>query len=168
MSVTWALYWMILWPWPTCCTAYYHLHNIASIRRSVTTSAGKILVNSLVISRLDFGNATLYGVSEAILHRLQVLQNSAAQLITGTRRREHTSPVLFSLHWLPVRQRIKFKILLLVFRCLHQLAPAYLSDLITPYTPAKSLRSADMNLVTTNHDHLEGCGCRLEDCTVTT
>ena len=53
----------------TCRTAYYHLHNIASIRRSVTTSACKIIVHSLVVSRLDFGNATLYGVSEALLHR---------------------------------------------------------------------------------------------------
>ena len=52
----------------TCRTAYYHLHNIASIRRSLTTSAGKIIVHSLVISRLDFGNATLYGISEALLH----------------------------------------------------------------------------------------------------
>ena len=92
----------------TCRTAYYHLHNIAGIRRSLTTSACKIIVHSLVISRLDFGNATLYGISDALLHRLQVLQNSAARLITGTRRREHISPVLFALHWLPIRQRIKF------------------------------------------------------------
>ena len=114
----------------TCRTAYYHLHNIASIRRSLTTSACKIIVHSLVISSLDFGNATLYGISDALLHRLQVLQNSAARLITGTRRREHISPVLFALHWLPIRQRITFKLLVLVYRCLHQLAPAYLSDLI--------------------------------------
>ena len=144
----------------TCRTAYYHLHNIASIRRSLTTSACKIIVHSLVVSRLDFGNATLYGISEALLHRLQVLQNSAARLITGTRRREHISPVLFALHWLPIRQRIKFKLLLLVYRCLHQLAPAYLSELITPYTPARSLRSADSNLITTNRYRLEGCGLR--------
>ena len=131
----------------TCRTAYYHLHNIASIRRSLTTSACKIIVHSLVISRLDFGNATLYGISDALLHRLQVLQNSAARLITGTRRREHISPVLFALHWLPIRQRIKFKLMVLVYRCLHQLPPAYLSDLIIPYTPARSLRSADSNLI---------------------
>ena len=80
----------------------------------------------------------LYGISEALLHRLQVLQNSAARLIIGIRRREHISPVLFALHWLPIRQCIKFKLLVLVYRCLHQLAPAYLSDLITPYTTARS------------------------------
>ena len=64
----------------TCRMAYYHLHNIASIRRSLTTSACKIIVHSLDVSRLDFGNATLYGISEVLLHRLQVLQNSAARL----------------------------------------------------------------------------------------
>ena len=68
----------------TCRTAYYHLHNIASIRRSLTTSACKIIVHSLVISRLDFGNATLYGISDALLHRLQVLQNSAARADAST------------------------------------------------------------------------------------
>ena len=140
--------------------AYYHLHNIASIRRSLTTSACKIIVHSLVISRLDFGNATLYGISDALLYRLQVLQNSAARLITGTRRREHISPVLFALHWLPIRQRIKFKLLVLVYRCLHQLAPAYLSAQILSYTPARSLRSADNNLITTNLYRLERCGRR--------
>ena len=78
----------------------------------------------------------------------------------GTCRREHISPVLFALHWLPIRLRIKFKLLLLVYRCLHQLVPAYLSEFITPYTPARSLRSADSNLVTTNRYRLEGCGRR--------
>ena len=68
--------------------------------------------------------------------------------------------VLFALHWLPIRQRIKFKLLVLVYRCLHQLAPAYLSDLIIPYTPARSLRSADSNLITTNIYRLERCGRR--------
>ena len=141
----------------TCRTAYYHLHNIASIRCSLTTSACNIIVRSLVISRLDLEMILCKGISEALLHRLQVLQNSAARLITGTRRREHISPVLFALHWLSIRQRIKFKLLVLVYRCLHQLAPAYLSDLIIPYTPARFLRSADRNLITNNRYHLEGC-----------
>ena len=74
-----------------------------------------------------------------------------------------TSPVQYwsCLYWLPIRQRIKFKPLVLVYRCLHQLAPAYLSDLITPYTPARSLRSADSNLITANRYRLKGCGRRL-------
>ena len=105
-----------------------------------------------VIKKLKNNKACGIDLIRKRLHRLQVLQNSAARLITGTRRREHISPVLFALHchWLPIRQRIKFKLLVLVYRCLHQLSPAYLSDLIIPYTPARSLCSADSNLITTN------------------
>ena len=61
-------------------------------------------------------------------------------------RREHITPVLFALHWLPIRQRIQFTLLLLVYRCTHQLAPDYLTDLVVPYVPNRSLRSADQNL----------------------
>ena len=81
------------------------------------------------MSRLDFGNAMFYGLPETQLRKLQMIQNSAQRLITGTRRRDHVTPVLFSLHWLPVRQRIEFKLLLFVFRAVHHLCPVYLSSL---------------------------------------
>ena len=83
------------------------------------------------------------------------MQNAAARLVTGTHRREHITPVLFDLHWLPIRQRIQFKLLLLVYRCIHQLAPAYLMDLVVPYVPARSLRSAEQNLLTVKRYNLE-------------
>ena len=87
-------------------------------------------------------------------------QNSAARLVTGTHRREHITPVLFALHSLPIRQRIQFKLLLLVYRCTHQLAPAYLMDLVVPYVPARSLHSADQNLLTVKRYNLERYGRR--------
>ena len=59
------------------------------------------------------------------------------------------------LHWLPIRQRIQFKLLLLVYRCTHQLAPAYLTDLVVPYVPARSLRSAEQNLLVVKRYNLE-------------
>ena len=99
------------------------------------------------MSRFDYCNAILYGIPDAQLLKLQLVQNSAARQVTGTRRREHITPVLFALHWLPIRQRIQFKLLLLVYRCTHQLAPDYLTDLVVPYVPARSLRSADQNLL---------------------
>ena len=117
-------------------------------------------LRSLVISRLDFGNATLYGISETLLHRLQVVQNSAARLIMRVRRREHITPILFALHWLPVRQRIQFKIFTLVYRCQNRQAPAYLSACITPYVPGRSLRSADHGLLTEHRYRLERYGRR--------
>ena len=105
-------------------------------------------------------NAILYGLPGAQLQTLQLVQNSAARLVTGTRRQEHITPVLFALHWLPIRQRIQFKLLLLVYRCTHQLAPDYLTDLVVPYVPARSLRSADQNMLTVKRYNLERYGRR--------
>lgn len=81
------------------------------------------------------------GFNQANLSRLQLVQNFAARLLTGTRRREHITPILSSLHWLPIRFRVDFKILLFVFKALHGLAPAYISDFIVPYSRVRSLRS---------------------------
>ena len=90
------------------------------------------------------------------------VQNWSCHLTTGgtTNRREHITPVLFALHWLPIRQRIQFKLLLLVYRCTHQLAPVYLTDLVVPYVPTRSLRSADQNLLTVKRYNLERYGRR--------
>ena len=89
-----------------------------------------------------------------------MVQNAAARLVTGTHRREHITPVLFALHSLSIRQRIQFKLLLLVYRCTHQLAPAYLTDLVVPYVPARSLRSAEQNLLVVKCYNLERYGRR--------
>ncbi len=69
-------------------------------------------------------------------------------MLTRTRGREHITPVLKSLHWLPVRFRIDFKVLLLVFKCLNGLGPSYLSDLLLPYQPSRTLRSSGTGLLT--------------------
>ena len=106
---------------------------------------------------LDYGNPMLYGLPETQLRKLQMVQNFVARLITGTRRRDHVTPVLFSLHWLPVHQRIEFKLLLLVFCDVHHLCPVYL---VIPYTPTRTLRSTDQHLLTIPRYHLERYGCR--------
>ena len=74
------------------------------------------------------------------MRKLQHVQNSAARLLTGSRKDEHITPVLRDLHWLPVHERIRFKILLMTFKCLNQLAPSYLSDLLIHYRPSRTLR----------------------------
>lgn len=122
-------------------SASYHLRCIGMARKQLTTDAAKTLVQSLVISRLDYCNSSLAQISEQSLGKLQLLQNRAARIITCTKSRDHITPVLRMLHWLPVRERIEFKVLLIVYKALNGLAPQYISDLITPYTPARSLRS---------------------------
>jgi len=78
--------------------------------------------------RLDYCNSLLYGISDNLYRRLQVVQNAAARLITNTRRCEHIMPVLQQLHWLPVCQRVQSKIAVLVYKALHNVLPAYLAE----------------------------------------
>ena len=143
-----------------CQMAYCQLRSNARIRRSITTTACRTIAHALVMSRLDYCNAVLYGLPDAQLRKLQLVQNAAARLVTGTYRREHITPVLFDLHWLPIRQWIQFKLLLLVYQCTHQLAPTYLMDLVAPEVPARSLRSAEQNLLTVKRYNLERYGRR--------
>lgn len=77
----------------------------------------------------------------------------AARVLTKPKRPEHITPILSSLYWLPVRQRIDFKVLLIVFKCLNGLASPYICDTLTDYAPETSLRSSDKGLVTVPRFH---------------
>ena len=85
-----------------------------------------MLDHAFISSRLDYCNSLLYGITDRLLQKLQSVQNAAARLVTGARRRDHTTPVFHDLHWLPVRQRYAFKIACLVFQSLSGQAPEYL------------------------------------------
>ncbi|XP_033827891.1 uncharacterized protein LOC117375687, partial [Periophthalmus magnuspinnatus] len=128
-------------------TAFFHLKNIARLRPSLTFCAAETLIHAFITSRIDYCNSILYGTPSKTLNRLQYIQNSAARLLTHTRSHEHITPVLHKLHWLPVPQRIHFKILLITFKALHNLAPPYLTDLLHHHTPSRSLRSSSSNLL---------------------
>ena len=130
-----------------CKSAALGLHRIGKIRNCLDRSTTEKLVHAFIFSHLDNNNGLLIGVPESQLTGLQRLQNSAARLVTRKRKFEHITPILRSLHWLPIRDRIKFKVLTLVFKCLHGNAPAYLSELIKPYQPGRNLRSQSKNLL---------------------
>ena len=88
----------------------------------------------------------LYDVSDGLLKKLQAVQNAAARVVTGARKFDHITPVLRDLYWLPVRQRIKYKLAMTVYKCLHGLAPTYLVDdchAISAIAGKRHLRSAD-------------------------
>src|SRR5664279_2705787 len=108
-----------------CRSCTFQLRQIRTIRQSITTDAARTLVQAFVSSRLDYCNSLLYGAADYQLQRLQLIQNAAARTITGLKKFDHVSSALRDLHWLPVRQRITFKIATLVFKCLHGLAPLY-------------------------------------------
>ena len=91
-------------------------------------------------------NRLFTGLSKQIVRHLQSIQNASARILTKTRKYDHISPVLRSLHWLPVAQRIDFKAALLVYKSLHGLALKYISDMIVPYEPSRTLRRSGLGL----------------------
>ena len=129
-----------------CKSCYTQLRYIGRIRKYLSVESTKQLVNSLVISRLDYCNSLLYGISQSSMNKMQIVQNTAARIITRTSRREHITPVLIDLHWLPVAYRIKFKILTLTYKALEGNSPQYIQDLLTVYKPRRSLRSETQSL----------------------
>ena len=127
-------------------TCFFHLRQIRAVRRSLDKDSTKTLVNSFVSSRLDYCNSLLYGINECQLSKLQRIQNAAARLISGARWCDHITPVLRELHWLPVSERIRYKIATLVHKSLHNNAPSYLTELCTVSSTIpgrRGLRSAD-------------------------
>ena len=107
---------------------FFQLRQLWAVRRSLTIEAAHTLVHAFVNSRLDYCNSLLFNIGKGLLERLQGIQNAAARLVTGSRKYDHITPVLRSLHWLPIHQRIDFKIATLVYKCLHGLTPPYLAD----------------------------------------
>ena len=130
-----------------CKGAWLHLRNIGKIRPYLTESCTEKLIHAFVSSKLDSNNGLLYGTPKDKLDRLQRVQNAAARLVTRTRKYDHITPVLQSLHWLPVHQRIHYKILLLTFKSLAGKAPSYLQELLEVSTQSRSLRSNDQRLL---------------------
>ena len=123
------------------------MRNLGFIRKYLTRAASEKIVHALISSRLDFGNVLLYNLSQTKLAKLQKLQNAAARIVTLTKKHTHITPILKSLHWLPIEQRIKFKILLSVFHCVQDSAPQCNLSSVNAYNRVRTLRSADSGLL---------------------
>ena len=122
-----------------CKSANYHLRTIGRSRKFLTKKATECLVHAFISSKLDYCNSLLYGVSNDQLKRLQYIQNTAARIITLTKKRSHITPVLKELHWLP---RITFKLLVFAFKAYHQCGPAYLNSKLAIQSRTRNLRSS--------------------------
>ncbi len=130
--------------WASClpCHSKFALHNIRKIRPFLTEHAAQLLVQALVISRLDYCNALLAGLPSNTIKPLQMIQNAVARMVFNKPKRAHVTPLFVSLHWLPVAARIQFKTLMLAYRTTTGSAPTYFHSLMTIYIPSRSLRSA--------------------------
>ena len=104
----------------------------ARLRPYLDTGALTTLVHVLVISRLDHCNTLYVGLPLRLMRKLQVVQNVAARLLSGVRKYHHISPILATLHWLPIRYSVDFKVLMLTYKALNGLGPRYLAERLLP------------------------------------
>ncbi len=124
------------------CIAQHQKAIRLNIRPFLTEHAAQLLVQALVISRLDYCNALLAGLPSNTIKPLQMIQNAAVRLVFNEPKRAHVTPLFVSLHWLPIAAHIQFKTLMLAYRTTTGSAPSYFHSLLRIYIPSRSLRSA--------------------------
>ena len=124
----------------TCRCCFYHIRDLRRIRRYMSLSVAKTIATALVSSRLDYCNSILHNIAIKDITKLQRVQNCLARVVIRSPRSSRSVPLLKSLHWLPVRCRIIFKI------CTNK-QPAYLHSMFTPARQPRQLRSSGSSLL---------------------
>jgi hypothetical protein len=119
----------------------FNIRALRHIRPLLDRTVANTVACSIVSTRLDYCNSLLFGTSSKNIQRLQRVQNTLARIVTGTRKYDHIKPVLRELHWLPVAQRVQYKVALITHKVLGTGQPQYLNSLITEYKPSRQLRS---------------------------
>ena len=125
-----------------CKAASYGIHRICKIRKFLDKPTTERLIHAFVTSHLDYCNSLLVNLPPSHLVPLQRIQNAAARIVTRSKPYEHITPILSNLHWLPIIQRIQFKILLLAFKIRNGDCPMYLSSLVKSKPPSSRLRAS--------------------------
>ena len=123
---------------------YYHIRDMRRIRRFLTPSA-KTIETSLIGSKLDYCNSVLFNVTEKEIYKLQGVQNCLASVVTKSPLFCHITPLLKSLHWLPVRYIINFKMCSLTDQALTSGQPLYIRNMLQPSRKVRTLRSSDLD-----------------------
>ncbi len=116
---------------------FFIFETLPSYGTCYLVSDAEKLVHAFMTSRLDYYNALLGGSPASSTNKPRVVQNPAARILNMSRKYDHITTILQSLHWLPIKFRISYKILLLTFKALNGLAPAYLTSLLSRYNPSK-------------------------------
>jgi hypothetical protein len=125
----------------------YHIRALRFIRPALDRNTANTIACSIVGSRLDYCNSLLNGTSQANIAKLQRVQNTLARVVSGANMRNHITPVLKNLHWLPISVRIEYKVALLTHQVLTTSQPEYLRDTVSLYVPGRDLRSSSQQLV---------------------
>ena len=131
-------------------SSFHMLKNISRVRHHLDIPTTKTLVQVLVLCKIDYCNNLLLGIPKYNIQKLQKIQNAFSKVIYKLSKYDHVTPLLKELHWLPIVHWISFKICILMFKCMHGLAPKYLSDLvILPHPHNRNLRSINNNVLYT-------------------
>src|SRR2546425_1086674 len=132
-------------------SCFYQLRQLRSVRKALPIDSIKLLIQALILTRVDYCNSALYGAPSVVLNRLQSVLNAGARLIAQRSKFDHISAYMRDeLHWLPITERIEYKLCLQIYKCLHGLSPDYLSSHCRPVSSSayrQSLRSASTGLL---------------------
>jgi uncharacterized protein involved in tolerance to divalent cations len=120
-----------------------HIRELPRIRPMLDFKTASTIATSIVHSKLDYCNSLFLNLESTQLNRLQLIQNSLARAVTRTPKHHHITPILKSLHWLKIPERIHFKVLSLTYNSLQCSQPRYLRDLFT-IQPTRSTRSSSV------------------------
>jgi hypothetical protein len=130
-----------------CKISFGYIRILASIRRTMNKQTLKMLMHSMVLSRVDYAISTLSGIDKKQMQRLQRIENAAARMVCKLTKFESANSALTELGWLSVHARIKQRIAKLVYKVVYGNAADYLRELIHPYATERELRSTDDRLL---------------------
>ena len=126
-------------------SCYYHIRDLRRLRRCLPAAVTKTIATSLVSSKLDYCNSILSNIPNREINKVQSVQNCLARVVTLSPRFRSVTPLLKSLHWLPVQFTIKHKICTITYKVIHSCQPVglYLHNLLKPLNKTRNLRSSD-------------------------
>ena len=126
-----------------CRSTHFHLRNIGRILHLLSHHATAQLIHALILTRPDYCISVLYNLPKSSILRSQSIQNQAARILTRTPRRDHITEVLIDLHWIKIKERIVYKILIFTFKAfIDRTAPLYLCELIEQQKSTTNTRLA--------------------------
>ena len=124
-------------------SVWYKISQIWNIRQYLSVEDSRTVVHAHITSLLDCNNSLLSGISDALIKMLQRIQNAPAKLIYRASKHDQVTEMLRKLHWLPIKKRIEFKVMLITYKVIHDKDPQYLKHILNWYNPQKNLRSGN-------------------------